>query len=116
MGIMDGVYVVSAAMGLGELCLGCYVLVTGKIPGGRVTGPAQVRKLGVTFVLLSGFFLIQVIGYLGARLELWSPHIRSLLILAAFAVAVIAIVKSRPLFSLTTFRRPPEGDSTDHHR
>ncbi|MER7276620.1 hypothetical protein ABT369_19470 [Dactylosporangium sp. NPDC000244] len=116
MGIMGGIYVVSAAMGLGLLCVGCYILATGKIPGDRVTGPAQVRRLGVAYVLLSGFFLTQVVGYLGVRLDLWSPRVRSLLILAAFALAAIAAVKINPLRSLTTFRRRPADGSTDHRR
>ncbi|WP_432832811.1 hypothetical protein [Dactylosporangium sp. CA-092794] len=115
MDIMDGVNVVMAIMGLGELCLGSHVLVTGKVPGGRVTEPGQIRKYGVALILFSGFFLLQVIGYLGVRLGLWSSVIRGLLLLLAVAVAAITMVKSRPLFSLTMFRRHPERNSIDPH-
>jgi hypothetical protein len=103
--IMDAGNVAMAIMGLGELCFGSYVLLTGKVPGGRVTEPAQTRKLGVAFILFGGFFLLQVIGYLGVRLSLWSSSIRGLLVLLAFTVAVITLVKSWPLLSLAWFRR-----------
>jgi hypothetical protein len=109
--IMDGVNVAQTVMGLGALGLGSYVLATGKVPGERATEPGQIRKLGVAYILFSGFCLLQVIGYLGVRLGLWSTGIRGLLVLLAFAVAVIALVKFRPLSSLTGLRRhPPAGE------
>jgi hypothetical protein len=96
---MDGVNIVQAVMGLGTLCLGPHVLVTGKVPGGHAMEPGQIRKLGVDLVLCSGFLLLQVIGSLGVRLGLWSASVRGLLVLLAFAVAAIALVKSRPMAS-----------------
>jgi hypothetical protein len=96
---MDWVNVTEAVMGLGALCLGPYVLVTGKVPGGHAMEPGQIRKLGVDLVLCSGFLLLQVIGYLGIRLGLWSSGVRALLVLLAFAVAAIVVVRSRPMGS-----------------
>jgi hypothetical protein len=59
-------------------------------------------------MLFSGFLLLQVVGYLGVRLGLWSEVIRGLLLLLAFAAAVVALRKLRPLFALIWSRRRPE--------
>ncbi|WP_433040707.1 hypothetical protein [Dactylosporangium sp. CS-033363] len=114
MSFMDGVHGALAIMGLGALYFGCHVLLTGKVPGGGITAPAEVRRYGVGFLLFSGFPLLQVVGYLGTRLGLWPQTVRGLLLLAGFALGVTVLVKFRPVFSLTRFRRPG-GDIADHH-
>ncbi|WP_433796456.1 hypothetical protein [Actinoplanes sp. CA-252034] len=105
MEFMDGVNVIMAVMGLGELLLGSYVLTTGRVPGGRARTPDRTRKLGVYLILFSGFFLLQVVGYVGVRLDLFSSVIRGVLVLLAFALGVIALTRYRPQFALTRFRR-----------
>ena len=75
--------------------------------------PEQVRN--IRDVRFGGFFLLQVIGYLGVRLGLWSQGIRGPVLLLAFAVGTIALVKYSPMFLLTRFRRRPERNSIDHH-
>ncbi|PRX16518.1 hypothetical protein CLV67_11999 [Actinoplanes italicus] len=112
---MDGVNVIMAVMGMGELCLGAYVLTTGRVPGGYVPSPERIRKLGVFFILISGFFLFQVAGYAGVRLDLFSRGIRSVLVLTAFAVGVIALIKYWPQFALSKVRQQAEDVSTDQH-
>ena len=96
MSFMERVNVVLAFMGMGELCFGAYVLATGKVPGGRITEAGEVRRLGVATVLFGLFFLIQAVGYLGARQGWFSSGVRGLLLLLAFAVGILALVRYRP--------------------
>ena len=95
MSFMDSVNVVLAFMGVAELCFGAYVLATGKVPGGRIAKPAEVRRLGVATVLFGLFFLIQAVGYLGVRQGWFSSGVRGLLLLVAFAVGILGLVRFR---------------------
>jgi hypothetical protein len=103
--IMDWVNVILTAMGLPELCLGAYLLVTGRLPRRRVTDPEHIRRLGMTSVLLGAFFLLQVVGYLGVRLDLFSQRIRGVSLLLALAVGLFALVKYRPFSLIGVGRR-----------
>ncbi|MEU8661620.1 hypothetical protein [Actinoplanes philippinensis] len=110
MELMDGVTIVLAAMGLGELCLGFHVLATGRVPGGRVKDPEQIRKSGVFCILVSGFFLLQAVGYAGVRFDLFPWAVQAVSTLLSFVLGVVAVTRYRPQFVLTGWRRRAEQD------
>ncbi|GIE78529.1 hypothetical protein Aph02nite_44790 [Actinoplanes philippinensis] len=111
---MDGVTIVLAAMGLGELFLGLYVLAAGRVPGGRVKDPEQIRKFGVFYILVSGFLLLQAVGNAGVQFDLFSWGVQAVLVLLSFVLGVIALTRYRPRFVLTKWRRGAEQTTPGH--
>ncbi len=93
---MDLVNAVLTVIGLLMIFLGVDALRNGRARGSRIIDPAEIRKLGVYYLLFSGFFLLQSIGYAGVRLELFPEGVRGVLFLLGFALGVFALLRYRP--------------------
>ncbi|WP_089292013.1 hypothetical protein [Actinoplanes regularis] len=96
MEIMDLLNIALAAVSLCLFASGTSALVTGRAPSFRVTEPEQIRKIGVGLLLMGMFWALQVVGYAGVRLGLISSTARGVLLLAAFPVGALAVMKYLP--------------------